>query len=200
MNFRVLKNKILISDSIRSRRKQQMDELYEIIHEYCEEDKKELYKNLKQSYNEQKTLNLLYSFLEELLSLNLREIKKIYKTFDDDKVINLDDLLYHKDGKTLEERVHYWFEKFSEDQLMELFFHLCLILDTEGMQLISNVIKEKTKVEYVEISSGSCGGCEGGIEEISNIEDVALPPYHPGCGCHAYFYEEYDLDPDDPTI
>ena len=194
----MIKNKILINESVRLKRKQEMNELYELIHELCEEDKEELYKLLKETFNETKVLNLLYNFLEELLAKDLQFIKKIYKTFDDNKFLELDNLLYHKDGKTLEERVHYWFTTYSEEQLTELFFHLCLILDTESMQLITSTIKEKTKVEYVEISSGECGICGGGIEE--NVEDVELPPYHPNCGCHACFYEEYDLDPNDPNI
>lgn len=195
------KNQILINETVHTKRKQEMDHLYEIVHELCEEDKEDLYKTLKKTFNETKILKLIYKFLEGLLSLDLQEIKKIYKTFNEEKILNLDNLLYHKDGKTLEERIHYWFETYSKEQLTELFFHLCLILDTESMQLITNVIKEKTKVEYVEISSGECDTCGGEvIEGVENIENVALPPYHPYCGCHAYFYEEYDLDPDDPTI
>ena len=194
------KNKILISESVRLKRKQEMDELYELIHELCEEDKEKLYKVLKETFSETKVLNLIYDFLEELLTKDLQVIKKIYKTFDDDKILDLDNLLYHKDGKTLEERVHHWFTTYSEEQLTELFFHLCLILDTESMQLITSTIREKTKVEYVEISSGECDICGGEIEEIENVEDVDLPPYHPHCGCHACFYEEYDLDPENPTI
>ena len=189
---------MIIDPKVRQKRIKQMTHLYELITKDNEEDKEILYKNLKEGIEknknkvEESVINLIYSILENTLSLTLTEIKKMYKSYKNDVVITLADILYHGDDKTLEQRVNSWM---GEKNLMSLFYHLCLIVDTETYQLIHQTIKQKVNVDYVEIiGEGGCDTCASYCTgEVYKEEDVELPPYHPGCQCEVIYYEKADI-------
>ena len=188
-----------IKPNIKKQRIADIHHLYELITEDNDDYKEELYNILKETLEDDKIIDSIYSHLENILSLTLKETKKIYKSFDKDKIIDLEDLLYDKDGKSLDERVKQWLEKYSDKkQLMTLFYYLCLIVDTESFRIISTIVKEKTNCEYVEIISDSCDDCSGGCSEWADGEphhedDVELPPYHPNCHCEAVFFEKEEV-------
>ena len=189
---------MVIDPKVRQNRIKQMTHLYELITKENEEDKEILYKTLKEGIEknkneiEESVINLIYSILENTLSLTLTEIKKMYKSYKNDVVIKLADMLYHGDDKTLEQRVNSWME---EKNLMNLFYHLCLIVDTETYQLIHQTIRKKVNIEYVEIIGDT--GCDRCAEycdgEVYPIDEMELPPYHPGCLCEAIMYEKEDV-------
>ena len=189
---------MVIDPKVRQNRIKQMTHLYELITKENEEDKEILYKTLKEGIEknkneiEESVINLIYSILENTLSLTLTEIKKMYKSYKNDVVIKLADMLYHGDDKTLEQRVNSWME---EKNLMNLFYHLCLIVDTETYQLIHQTIKEKVNIEYVEIiGDAECDRCAEYCDgEFYPADGMELPPYHPGCLCEAIMYEKEDV-------
>lgn len=189
---------MVIDPKVRQNRIEQMTHLYELITKDNEEDKEILYKTLKEGIEknqnevEESVINLIYSILENTLSLTLTEIKKMYKSYKNDVVIELADMLYHGDDKTLEQRVNSWM---GEENLMNLFYHLCLIVDTETYQLIHQTIKEKVNIEYVEIiGDAECDRCAEYCDgEVYPADEIELPPYHPGCLCEAIMYEKEDV-------
>ena len=101
-------------------------------------------------------------------------------------------MLYHGDDKTLEQRVNSWM---GEKNLMNLFYHLCLIVDTETYQLIHQTIREKVNIEYIEIiGDAECDRCAEYCDgEVYPADEIELPPYHPGCLCEAIMYEKEDV-------
>ena len=186
---------------IREKRIKEINQLYELIIKDNDNYKEDLYNILKETFNKQKVIDSIYAHLEKILSLILKEIKKIYKDYDKEKIIDLVDLLYDEDGKSLDERISQWFDKFDEEHLMSLFYHLCLIIDTESFRLVPEVIEEKTDAEYVEIISDGCDNCSGSCEEwadgnVYHEDDIELPPYHPNCCCEAIFYKEDEVEED----
>ena len=189
---------MVIDPKVRQNRIKQMTHLYELITKDNEKDKEMLYKTLKEGIEknkneiEESVINLIYSIIENTLSLTLTEIKKMYKSYKNDVVIELADMLYHGDDKTLEQRVNSWME---EKNLMNLFYHLCLIIDTETYQLIHQTIREKVNIEYVEIiGDAECDRCAEYCDgEIYPVDEMELPPYHPGCLCEAIMYEKEDV-------
>lgn len=189
---------MVIDSKVRQNRIKQMTHLYELITKDNEKDKEILYKTLKEGIEknkneiEESVVKLIYSILENTLSLTLTEIKKMYKSYKNDVVIELANILYHGDDKTLEQRVNSWMD---EKNLMNLFYHLCLIIDTETYQLIHQTIREKVNIEYVEIiGDAECSKCAEYCDgEIYPADEMELPPYHPGCLCEAIMYEKEDV-------
>lgn len=189
---------MVIDPKVRQNRIKQMTHLYELITKDNEKDKEILYKTLKEGIEknkneiEESVVNLIYSILENTLSLTLTEIKKMYKSYKNDVLIELANILYHGDDKTLEQRVNSWMD---EKNLMNLFYHLCLIVDTETYQLIHQTIRKKVNIEYVEIIGDSeCSKCAEYCDgEIYPADEMELPPYHPGCLCEAIMYEKEDV-------
>lgn len=189
---------MVIDPKVRQNRIKQMTHLYELITKDNEKDKEILYKTLKEGIEknkneiEESVVNLIYSILENTLSLTLTEIKKMYKSYKNDVLIELANILYHGDDKTLEQRVNSWMD---EKNLMNLFYHLCLIIDTETYQLIHQTIRKKVNIEYVEIIGDTeCSRCAEYCDgEIYPADEMELPPYHPGCLCEAIMYEKEDV-------
>ena len=189
---------MVIDPKVRQRRIKQMKNLYDFIMADNEDDKEFIYKIIKETINDNKEkmeksiLNLIYKILEKALSITLSEARRMYKSFNEDTIINLADMLYHKDGKTLEDRVHGWI---NENNVMNLFYHICLIIDTETYQLIHQTIKEKANIIYVEIiGEGGCDTCAEYCDgEIYKEGEIELPPYHPGCMCEVAYYEKEDV-------
>lgn len=187
-----------IKETIRQQRIKDIKNLYKLATADSDNNKESLYNILKETFDEEKVIDAFYSFLEKTLSITLTEAKKIYKSYNREKIINLIDLLYNEDDVTLEKRIHNWFKQYDEDNILSLFYHLCLILDTETYRIITQTIKEKANVDYVEVVGGGSENCSGICEdycdgEVHKEADIELPPYHPGCCCIAIFYEKEDI-------
>ena len=189
---------MVIDPKVRQKRIKQMRNLYDLIMVANENDKEFIYKIIKETINDNKEeleksiLNSIYKILENALSITLSEARRIYKSFDENTIINLVDMLYNKDDKTLEDRVHSWI---NENNVMNLFYHICLIIDTETYQLIHQAIKNKVNVDYVEIvGEGGCDTCAEYCDgEVYKENEIELPPYHPGCMCEVVYYEKEDI-------
>lgn len=187
-----------INPSVRKERLAKMQELYDLIIKDNENYKEDLYKIIKKFINENKkqledkVTDAIYDSLENTLSITLKYAREMYKSFNQDKNIDLKNLLYNKDGKTLEERIHAWIE---DENPMNLLYHFCLILDTETFQIIHQGIRNKINIEYVEVVGD--GGCEVCGEycdgELYYEDEIEFPPYHPGCMCEVLFYEKEDI-------
>ena len=189
---------MVIDPKVRQKRIEQMRNLYDLIMTDNENDKEFIYKVIKETINDNKEeleksiLNSIYKILENALSITLSEARRMYKSFDEDTIIDLADMLYNKDDKTLEDRVHSWI---NENNIMNLFYHICLIIDTETYQLIHQAIKNKVNVDYVEIvGEGGCDTCAEYCDgEVYKESEIELPPYHPGCMCEVVYYEKEDI-------
>ena len=201
-----LRKPIIIPKHVKEKRREEVHQLYETIRENDIKEQEQIYADLKKNHTSTSSLDLLYKILEKNLAKVLMRVQEIYSTYEEDPVIELEDVLFKKDGKTLEDRVAYWFKKYPKNNEIPFLFHrLWIILNTEKHNIVSQVIKRKTKVEYIEVFRDSVD-CTTGIceeycdEEAHHIDEWEEPPYHANCMCEAVFYEEYDLNPDDPTI
>ena len=187
---------MIVNSTIKNKRIKEMRNLYDLIVKDNENYKEILYKIIKETIEEtnleEKITNNIYDALTNAMGLTLAEARKMYKSFDESRQIELEHLLYSKDGKTLEQRIHSWM---GEKNIMNLFYHLCLILDTETYQLIHQTIKEKVNIEYVEIiGDAECARCAEYCDgEVYPADEMELPPYHPGCLCEAIMYEKEDV-------
>ena len=187
---------MIVNSTIKNKRIKEMRNLYDLIVKDNENYKETLYKIIKETIEEtnleEKITNNIYDALTNVMSLTLAETRKMYKSFDESRQIELEYLLYSKDGKTLEQRIHNWI---GEKNIMNLFYHLCLILDTETYQVIHQTIKQKVNVDYVEIiGDAECDRCAEYCDgEFYPADGMELPPYHPGCLCEAIMYEKEDV-------
>lgn len=187
---------MIVNSTIKNKRIREMRNLYDLIVKDNENYKETLYKVIKETIEdndfEEKIIDNIYNALTNTMSLTLAEARKMYKSFDESRHIELEYLLYSKDGKTLEQRIHNWM---GEKNIMNLFYHLCLILDTETYQVIHQTIKQKVNIDYVEIiGEGGCDTCASYCTgEVYKEEDIELPPYHPGCQCEVIYYEKADI-------
>jgi len=97
------------------------------------------------------------------MSYVLKEIETLYpNSYDKNAKIELEKLLYNKDGLTLNQRINNWFKEEENEQ--NLAYHMRLILRTETEQIIPRIIQTKltrNKV-YVEILEGG-GECSTGV-------------------------------------
>lgn len=189
---------IKINKKIKSKRLKDMEHLYSLIMANSDKDKEKIYQIIKMNKNDKEKLNnelldALYSSLETTITLTLQEARKMFHSFNESKSIEIEDLLYQKDNKTLEDRVAYWIK--NTNNIMNLFSHICLILDTETMQVTHQTIKQKTNIVYVEIiGAGGCDICASYCDgELHQEDEIDSPPYHPGCLCEEIMYDEADV-------
>lgn len=165
------------------------EKIYRIIN-----DKKKTKTQKKQEVKEE-----ILNSLTDTMAYVLKEIEKLYpNSYDKNAKINLEKLLYNKDGLTLNQRINNWFKEIDNEQTLS--YHMRLILRTETEQIIPRIIQTKltrNKV-YVEILEGG-GECSTGIcSEYADgqaypEDEIELPPYHPDCECQAIFYDIDDL-------
>ena len=139
---------------------------------------------------------------KKIQTKRIKDMKKLYSLVmkDNEKnkeniyqIIKIEEFLYQKDNKTLEERIKYWIT--NTNNVMNLFSHICLILDTETMQVMHQTIKQKTNIVYVEIiGTGGCELCASYYDgELHSEDEIDSPPYHPGCLCEEIMYDEADI-------
>jgi hypothetical protein len=199
--------KITVDEKIREKRIQEIHDLYNLIIADNENAKEELYTLMKKAIEDNKdeaathTANAIYEILETNLSTTLTELRKIYsKSFNEETILDLQEIFYQEDGKTLEERIENWFnevlsDKPTQDEMLILFYHLSMIVDTESFNIISYTMKNKLDTTYVEIVAGE--GCDICNEycngEVYEEDEIELPPYHPSCTCEPIYYEKEDI-------
>ena len=102
-----------IDKNIRNKRIKDMENLYSLIMTGNEKNKENIYQIIKNNKNDKEALNnellnAIYLSLENIITITLQESRKIFHSFDENKIIKIEELLYQKDNKTLEERVKYW--------------------------------------------------------------------------------------------
>lgn len=143
--------------------------------------------------------DFFWNYLEEVYSMCVEGFRKIYDIKIDK--INIEDLPYQEDGKTLDERIDYWKERYANDFVF-LRNNLFKVLDTEVNVIYNKILQNKVAkyADYVEIINNDCcekcfSTYEGKIFEVKDLK--ILPPFHPDCDCYAVFYQSEDLDYDE---
>ena len=151
-------------------------------------------------------LDLIYKSLEKTYSQACKMVSDIYDITS--KSIDIKDLTYDGDGKTLDERVTNYIHElteyirscYKEKQPVDwekikrnLHNRLLLILDTETQTVKIKVTKRKVEAhcEFGEVLPGECCPGSGGIFPIDELDE---PPYHPNCMCEVIYYEELTDD------
>ena len=158
-------------------------------------------------------VDIFYNSFEETYAETSKALSKIYKKVEKFNVDKVDDLIYQKDGKTLNERLAmHWNEAefklkagvSKKDALKTLLYRFTVVLNTESRNIEETVKKHKKPVpepgqyiiQVIEGCGGDCGvGCTGYNGIFAEDDDVPWPPYHPNCQGIAY----YDItdDPDE---
>ena len=146
----------------------------------------------------EKILDIIYDCFSAILALDIKYTKNNYKTFKKDvKILIQNDLFYHEDEKTFEDRLDNIFKDFSSSSFKEQRkYRFLLLLFTESNYITTHTILKKINAEYVEILSGDpdCDICsEYADGELYEIDEIELPPYHPNCQCIEIYYEESDI-------
>lgn len=190
-----------IDKQIIQQRKIEFHNLYQELQSTSDKEKEKIFSTLKKTYKSKPIIDLLYTFLTNDLSIILNHLSNIFQSYDNNTIIKLDDLLYNKDNKTLEERIEYWFDIYPdpEKNIYNLFNKLCLILDTEKQNLVPASMKQKIKDRKYAMVYMTGGDCTNGIcedyadEELHPIDEIEEPPYHPNCMCEVCEFELQDL-------
>jgi hypothetical protein len=143
--------------------------------------------------------DFFWNYLEEVYSMCVEGFRRIYDIKIDK--INIEDLPYQEDGKTLDERIDYWKGRYADDFVF-LRNNLFKVLDTEVNVIYNKILQNKVAkyADYVEIiNDDCCEKCYDTYEDkIFKVKDLKiLPPFHPGCDCYAVFYQSEDLDYDE---
>lgn len=147
---------------------------------------------------EQISKNLIYESLTNTISQVINFVKQYYpNSYDDNKIIKLEDIIYKEDGKTLDKRIEEWFNQEKDTDILQ--YRILLIHFTQTNHAIPRIIKNKTTKVYIEIIPGrgcerSCCNDEYQQEQIYGEDDVELPPYHAHCQCEVVFYEIDDYE------
>lgn len=172
------------------------------IHQITDGGKMEIFQALKSTLSDRQIIDIIYDTLEKVMSTSLNELHIIYPDDELNKeLIDLAELLYSGDNKTLEDRVKYWTSQHLTREV--LFAYLCRIIDTEAFHILNGVIQRKIDKGYVEIvgfdgceceQDGPCSEYAGEIFKISSMTKDMWPPYHPLCECSILFWEEEDIE------
>lgn len=147
--------------------------------------------------NEDKIINLIYSFLETVYSTIINSLSEIYSQLADFNVDDILDLTYQEDGKTIEDRVHEYL--LNHIDLISTLYKFYLLLDTESKNIkraiIDNRVRPVASILIIECDEEDCHfGCDQYAGEYPADEPIELPPYHPNCDCFYYFVETDDPD------
>ena len=179
----------------------------EILKICAEYEEKFSYIISKQEDNlEQQLLDLFYELFEKVYAIVLKYIKR--ESIEIPSKEEISNLLFKKDGKTLEDRVRIHFTDFSnslkslEDKII-LLNKICKIEKTEVVNLTNAAIyyKLKDKATHIVVYGGGSDTCDCEAHHgifLANEFDATtmLPPFHSNCGCSAYLIingEEIDV-------
>lgn len=123
--------------------------------------------------------------LEEIIALTLKTLRKLYK-IDNKNVLNLEDLMYSEDGKTLVERLNSYYLEYKGQNAI---YKLTRLIDTESEYVFSGVMEAKIppdeypyfivdNLDYED--NDECDCPDPGTIFPASAEH---PPYHPECEC-----------------
>lgn len=150
---------------------------------------------------EKEIIDLIYQMLEKVYAYILKFIKKYYPKAESERM-DIKDLIWDKDGKTIEDRVKIYCDFAKEyltligdaknEELKEtLIYNFMRITQTENTTIFHTFLKEKISkyYRYGYISNGKCECCAtGGV--IKPVADIKWPPRHPLCSCFVILLEE----------
>lgn len=123
--------------------------------------------------------------LEDIIALTLKALRKLYK-INNEKVLNLEALMYSKDGKTLVERLNSYYLEYKGQNAI---YNLTRLIDTESEYVFSGVMQDKIPPDeypYFIVDNlddkdhDECGCPDPGTIFPASAEH---PPYHPECEC-----------------
>lgn len=148
----------------------------------------------------EKTLNdYIYSSLAETLSSSLSLVKEAYGIKN--KKLNLKELTWQEDGKTIEDRIHSYcygvkeLVSTADEAILKrlLVYNMTRLLDTETIVIHNRSVRQLLEgdIEYAEVLNGDecCEDCEIHFSQGKiPIADLELPPYHPDCECYVIYY------------
>lgn len=196
-----------IPNQLHNKRKKEMQSLYNDALKSLEPYKEQIYNQFKKFKKDQSNdtirknvTQIILNSIEKSISIAIEHTKEIFPDyFDDTTPIKVEDVLYNKDGKTLQKRIDEWFEEYNDANI--LIYHMFLILDTETFNLIPRVpikkIENNTRV-LVEIIRGG-GDCATGIcdeyqeGQVYFEDEINIPPFHPNCQCQTYEYTQKEV-------
>ena len=144
---------------------------------------------------EKEITDLFYEMLEEIYSTILAFIKKVYPHASSSEKLDIKDLIWNEDGKTIEERFN-TLCSFGYQALLDkvdislkesLTFMLVRILDTESITVFNKTLKKKVAKQYPiaqVINTGCCEEiCDYWGKKFIPTDELEWPPYHPSCRC-----------------
>lgn len=137
---------------------------------------------------EEKIVSLFNNLLVHTLIVANKFARKNYKTYKSQPFLKIETY------NAIQAKLHSFILSAKQhNDILNFFYHLCLLLNTEIYRVITYVILHSTKAEEFEIYGGeNCiGQCNNHLYQIGKYP---LPPYHPGCECIPIFYEEGDIN------
>lgn len=187
-----------------------------IADEHMEEVYKVVNKNLgveRQAQSAvQDIIDIFYDNMEQVFKNTSHKLYKIYPKAKDYKVEDIFSITYDKDGKTIEERIKvYWKDALDylktedfdivKNQLIDKYYRL-MINETAIVERVIKQHKVKPIVEYLAIEGCGlcCKHCAGISGEYHADEIIDLPPYHPGCTCFHYYFDDENDEMENESI
>lgn len=143
--------------------------------------------------------DIIFASLERTYAITIKAVKELYNIETNDKV-EVADLMYSADGKTLYQRLQEHFDNACGhgDSAQYMFNRCVLIVDTETACVSNGIIHSKVNkhARYAEVLEGAecadlpASECEYWIKKgkmpIEELEE--LPPYHPDCDCEVIYF------------
>ena len=130
-------------------------------------------------------INEILKCLEEVIALVLHIIQKLFD-IKNNVILNVDDLLYSEDGKTLIQRLY---EYYIVQKGQSAVYNLIRLINTETEYVFSGVMQDKIDIDkydafLVDNDDGTVD-CDEGCPEPRTIFPInaTKPPYHPDCEC-----------------
>jgi hypothetical protein len=138
--------------------------------------------------------DLIYKMLEAIYSLILAFIKEVYPEASAKK-LDIKDLTWQEDGKTIEERVKALCD-FAYQALLDnvdislrdnLIYVAMRIMNTESITVFNKTLKKRVSKIYniaQVINLGACEDvCDHWGDKFIPVAELEWPPYHPSCRC-----------------
>ena len=93
-----LRRPIVVPRYTRERRRREIHELYESVRQNSDQERELIYNDLKKNHSPSTMIDLFYDLLGKDLANVLTKVQEIYNTYEDEPIIELEDILYKKDG------------------------------------------------------------------------------------------------------
>lgn len=202
-----------VKNKIRQNRIKSIQKLYSDINKILEKTEIEVFKVIKNDelnkyQKEQDILNLFFDYIEEILSLILTYLKNnLSNNYETSiQIEDINEIFYQDDGNNLRQRIHNWVNILYEKQFEQLlFYHICLIFNTETYHFVPQILKKKLNSERTFgeiIGDAEDEICSEYIDgNVYLLDDLPDPPFHPNCECMIIPYDidelEEDIDADE---